>query len=67
MPDREKAALIVSAVGRVVPGLRLTGQKIAEYTINEKPEEFRTDETDPAEKDVYRKVAEVIITGEMMF
>lgn len=61
--DEERGVMIANAIGRAVLELKFSGERIAEYTLSEKLEEFRRNETNVIGKGVYRDAAELIRTG----
>lgn len=59
----ERATLIVNAIGRAVLLLKFSGERIAEYTLSEKLEEMRQQETNVIGKGVCRDAAELVRSG----
>ncbi|WP_313684566.1 hypothetical protein [Pantoea sp.] len=61
--DEERIVMITNAIGLAVLELRFRDELITEYTLSEKLEEMRQDETNVIGKDTYKDAEELIRTG----
>lgn len=63
--DDERAVMIANAIGSAVLELRFRDELVTEYTISEKLEELRQNETNVIGKGIYRDAAELVRTGRL--
>lgn len=61
--DEERIVMITNAIGLAVLELRFRDELITEYTLSEKLEEMRQDETNVIGKGTYKDAEELIRTG----